>query len=148
MTRYEKTHRFLFKATTVATNMVHSVIMMGIFWLLLDLMQSHILTKPPAATVANLGNNKALTAPIVNAHNYGYFSNQASQKSLIVAFKDQQAATEKPMVLAKVRQATMKAKVLMAKATPRIDKVTKSPKVMVKHVDARGPRPSWARVDL
>lgn len=135
------------RVTKFAISMSHSVVILLAFWVLMDLMQSQV--RIPAKSLLSPTNTNPTVAKsetpetdaLVSAmHSYGYYAQKA---------RENQQVAVKPVVPVKNVTCPVKASVVLAKAIPKPEKITKSPKVMVKHsVDARGPAPSYKRVDL
>jgi hypothetical protein len=124
------------RAAKFGINIGHSALVLLVFWVAMDLMQSQ-LRVPARNLLSSAGqtqNGSTAAALAVAMHDYGY---HAKAGRLPV--------TENPVRPVKAVSCPVEAKVVLAKSHPRLAPVTKNPKVLVKHMlpkgymDARGP---------
>jgi len=131
-----------------AINLGHSVLMLVVLWVSMDLLQSTV--REPAKVFLTASKVQRTQVASVTAastttemHDYGYHARQDVRVT-------QTPPVTRRVVSVKHSSCPVKAKVVLAKAIPKPETVIKSPKVMVNHVspDARGTQPSYHRVDL
>lgn len=144
------------RALKFAITMGHSVLMLVVLWVTMDILQSTVrepakvlmTQKAPVTVLSHVLNQGPIAeTPVVSdivtaMHDYGYHAQKAFEATRV---------PEKPVVPVKSVSCPIAAKAVLAKAIPKAEKA-KNPKVMVKHAlpsyvpDARGP--ISLRVDL
>jgi len=125
------------RAAKFGINIGHSALVLLVFWVAMDLMQSQ-LRVPARNLLSSAGqtqNGSTASALAVAMHNYGYHARTAREVTV--------GAAENPVRPVKAVSCPVEAKVVLAKSHPRLAPVTKNPKVLVTqpgepYCDARG----------
>jgi hypothetical protein len=144
------------RALKCAINLGHSVLMLVVLWVLMDLLQSSVRDPAKVFLTANKAQRSQVASvttamnseiPEVQMHGYGYHAKQVRLNL------DPPTVPKVAMVPVKHLTCPVPSKVVLAKAIPKPEKVTKIPEVIVKRVvpqwhDARGVQAVYARADL